>query len=160
MNDVNPEFLPAYDKHRIEDQIVFYQARIKEYARADNQALVLGSVLLFGAAVCGVLGAADIARVPLGITAAALAALSAAVTAWAELIGFRLNLDLYSNAQAALGLLRPEQPQANATTDEVRRYVREAENILLGEVQTWAQKWQTSEENGDAGVPAARRDDA
>jgi hypothetical protein len=159
MNDVNPEFLSAYDKYRIEDQIVFYQARVKEYAKADNQALVLRSALLFGAAVCGILGAADIARVPLGIIAAALAALSAAVTAWTELIGFRLNLDLYTNAQTALGLLRPEQPQANARTDEVREYVREAEDILLGEVQTWAQKWQTSEENAAAGVPAARRDD-
>ena len=150
MSDPTAEFLAAYDKYRVDDQAGFYEARIAEYSKADNQALVLGLALIFAASVCGILGAADIARIPLGITAAVLAALGAAVASWAELVGFRLNVETYTVGRASLGLLRPNKPGPGASTEEVRNYVAAAEDILLGEVRAWAQKWQrVAEEEED-----------
>ena len=150
MTDARSEVRKVYNEYRVANQTDWYESRISEYSKADNQALLVSSLLIFGASVCGILGAADIARVPLGIAAAAFAALGAAMTSWSELIGFRVNVELYSKARGALGLLEGERPDGNAPDEAFGKYVSSAETILLNEVHTWAQKWRQIEEEGDA----------
>ena len=98
--------------------------------------------LLLGATACGAIGVAvEEWRVGLGFVAAMLTSLAVVVTSWSELIGFRLNHDLYVDSRAALGLLRPGRPSRESSKEDVREYVASAENILLGEVGAWGEKW-------------------
>jgi hypothetical protein len=78
----------------------------------------------------------------LGIVAAGLAALGAAITSWAEVIGFSVNARLYRAARNSLGRLWPGRPEAaEASPELVGRYVADVEAVLLGEVRSWGQTW-------------------
>jgi hypothetical protein len=137
------EFLVAYDVHRLTDQYDWYGARVEEYDDAAAQTGFVNEGLLFLAAVCGAVGAAVASQtVWLGFAAALLAAVAAAVAAWADVVGFAANAELYRAARAGLAHLRPRRPDAaEATPAEVAAYVDDVEDILLGEVRTWSEKW-------------------
>ncbi len=141
-NEIRGQFLDCYDEHRVKNQLDWYRSRSDEYERADNRAVLIGEILVLGAAVCGIIGGfSSDARVALGITATALAAANVAVSQWGDLIGFKPNTDLYRAAEAALARLRPTRPAADAPDEQVRAYLQEVENVLLGEVTSWAQTW-------------------
>jgi hypothetical protein len=93
-------FRRLYADVRITGQLAYYRDRQREYERAHRQAVVLRSGLLLLAALAG--GAGPFvpvgARAALGVAAAVLAALAAAVTAYAALIGFPQLEKLYGDA--------------------------------------------------------------
>lgn len=136
------EFLNAYDKHRVGDQIEWYRKTGLEYERSSRQIAWVSELAILGATVCGILTMIwSDASASLGITAAALGALSAAVTSWGDVIGFTTNADLYRDANAALERLHPERPERGATPEQIKWYVDQAENIMRSEVGSWTDEW-------------------
>jgi hypothetical protein len=142
------EFLEAFDAHRVQDQMSFYRAREEEYRRADAQAGAVTEVLLFLAGVSGIVAVMWSSQAFwLGVAAATLAALATVVGAWAELIGFSKNAQLYGAARASLDYLRPDRPQGSEVKKApVRAYVRDVEDILLGEVRSWGEQWERTDD--------------
>lgn len=142
MSDALAEFLDAYDAHRVADQASFYEQRTKEYRKSAGQIGWANELFLFAAAICGVVAAAWTDQaVWFGVAAVGLAAVGAALTAWADVIGFAANAELYRAARDGLCRLRPERPTADATPEQVDEYLVQAEDILLGEVRSWGEKW-------------------
>jgi len=143
MSDRHVDFLKAYDRYRVEDQIAFYERRVDEYARSAKQAGRLTSLLVALAAACGAIGAIYTEQNRwLGLVAAGLSAVAAAVSAWSDTIGFDANAELYRAALGGLRRLRPKRPVVDDATDvDIERYVTQVEGILLGEVRSWAERW-------------------
>lgn len=77
------QFHDLYMRLRIDDQLRWYQSRRDEYKKASHQAIVVRTVLLALAALAGLVAplATTTGRAALGVVAALLAALAAAVTA-------------------------------------------------------------------------------
>lgn len=138
---VHGQAADAYDAERARSQEEWYRARSEEYDAADRQGERVRQALLFLAALCGGVAAFDVARGTLGVVAAVLVALSGLITGWMNLMGFRTNAELYHAAEGGLAHLRPDRPRPEAGSPEVLAYVGEVERILLGEVQTWSEKW-------------------
>ncbi|MDH4171566.1 MAG: SLATT domain-containing protein [Acidimicrobiia bacterium] len=135
--------LALYDEARVGDQVAYYEQRIVEYERSAGQTSIVTEVLLLGAAFCGVLGAVLSER-SFGIAAAGLAAVAAAINAWADTVGFATNAELFRAARNGLIRTRPTRPTATESTVEaVDDYIDRVEGILLGEVGAWGDTWQT-----------------
>ena len=153
MNRQSLEFLEAYDGHRVLDQQKFYQKRQLEYETSARQIETIVEICLTVAAVTGIAGAGfpDFARL-LGVTAALLGALAVALTSWSEVIGFKVNAKLYRAAREGLERRRITRPdETKATPEEVAQYVEDMEDILLGEVRTWGEKWSRTSDALPAG---------
>ena len=142
MSEELGDFLEAYDVHRVADQRNWYKGRSAEYEQSARQLSWANEGSLLVAAACGLLAAfwTDQA-VWLGVVAAGFAALGVALTAWGDVVGFTANAELYDAARLGLDVLRPDRPNADAQPDEVKAYVDNVEDILLGEVRTWGEKW-------------------
>ena len=144
MSAVNEQFLAAYDAQRLSDQRDYYDRRAKEYRRSARQLNTVNVSLLALASICGVAGAtwSDLA-VEFGLAAAGLSAVAAAVTAWADVIGFAPNAELYEATSGSLFNLSAQQPRnrSAATDEEVAVYVRTIEGQLMGEVRAWRERW-------------------
>jgi hypothetical protein len=136
-------FLDAYDVHRVGDQQHFYEERVREYDRSASQTSWVSEMLLFVAAVCGIAAATwSDQALWLGVTAAGLAAIAGAIGSWAEVVGFSANAGMYRAALSGLGIIRPSRPDpSTASPEEVAAYRNDVEEILLGEVRTWSQRW-------------------
>ena len=142
VNEGLEEFLEAYDSHRVADQAKWYGQRSHEYGRSARQLSWANEGSLLVAAACGLIAAVWTEQaVWLGVAAAGFAALGVALTAWGDVVGFTANAELYDAARVSLAALRPDRPSAEAQPEEVRAYVDDVENILLGEVRTWGEKW-------------------
>jgi hypothetical protein len=142
VSDELAEFLEAYDSYRVADQAGFYDERSEEYRTAAGQLGWANETCLFVAASCGVLAAVFTQHATwLGVVAAGFAAIGASLTSWADVVGFAANAELYRAARAGLGRLRPERPTADAPADQVNDYIANVEEILLGEVLSWSEKW-------------------
>lgn len=152
MTEEERAFLEAYDEHRVRSQLDFYRSRLREYEAADRQAGWVREWLLLAAGTVGVLAASGqeydvgvmrLDAVALGVIVAVLSSLAILTAGWAQLIGFRLNADLYGAAARGLAHLRPTRPvpERPGDPDQVRAYVDDVESVLLGEVRSWAVKW-------------------
>ena len=143
MRNEHEQFLDAYNVNRVDDQIRFYENRTREYTRSARQTGWTSEFVLVAATVCGVLAAmlSDQA-VWFGVIGAGLAAVAAAITSWSDVVGFEANAEMYRAARGGLGRLRPHCPTGDEIdADAVDEYVTNVEEILLGEVRTWSQKW-------------------
>jgi len=133
------DFHRFYLDRRIESQLAYYRDRRAEYRDAHRQAVVVRNALLFMAALAGGVGAfAAGGRAALGVAAALLGALAAAVTAYETLIGFSQLEKLYADAvhnleEAALDW-RDLDPAADPT-EEVER----VESVFRSERGQWGQ---------------------
>jgi len=156
MSDESAEFLAAYDDHRVRNQMAFYEARIGEYSRSARQTARAVSLLVAGAAACGALGAlfAEQNRW-LGLVAAGLSAVAAAIAAWSDVIGFSVNSDLYQAALGGLRRLRVDRPSVDDADDaQVAGYMVRVEDVLLGEVRSWSERWAQTSSEAAADGPA------
>jgi len=143
MSDALAEFLEAYDEHRVKDQSGFYAKRTEEYVASARQIAAVSEIFLFLAALCGTFGAfLSGYNLWLGLLAAGLSAGAAAVASWGDIIGFSANAELYGAASAGLARLRPRRPDASSpSVEEIGDYLVAVEDILMGEVRTWGEKW-------------------
>lgn len=160
MSDERTQFLAAYDRHRVTDQAGWYERRAEEYERSARQIGWLNETLLFVAGACGAIAVAwpDHA-VWLGVVAAASSALAGVAISWANTVGFAANAELFQSARAGLAHVRPTRPlppdpvaggddSGTGPSDEaVADYMERVEEILLGEVRTWAERWGTKAED-------------
>ena len=141
MTDRAAQFRDLYQRLRIADQMGWYEGRRDEYKKANQQAIVVRTVLLALAALAGVAAAQLVTgtgRAALGVVAALLAALAAAVTAFEALIGFTQVGKLYNDA--ALSLRAAEINWNNTGPhDDVAAELGEVEQILRTENGQWGQ---------------------
>ena len=147
------EFLDLYDEARVNDQINWYKGRAEEYHSATKQAFLITQVLLLAAAICGLIGALDVARETLGLIAAILALVATLVAGWSALIGFSDNAERYSAAAKQLRKVRLDREAAAASDEAMAAYMASAEQVMLGEVSSWEQQWTKLAKPSDA--PAA-----
>lgn len=139
---VEEEFLAAYEAARVESQRTWYESRIAEYESADREAAWLRHGSLGAAAACGALGALGVAGSAWwGVAAAVFGALAAMITAWSDVIGFKLNAALFRHAAAGLDGLRSDRPAPPLTKAQNIGYVRGVESVLTGEVEGWTEQW-------------------
>lgn len=136
------EFFQAYSIGRVDAQKQWYESRMYEYESADRQAATLRHGALAAATVCGALAAIGLGDGEYwGLGAAVLAAFATLITAWSDVIGFKLNSAIYETATAGIDGLRSRRPVAPITTEKNISYVREVEGVLSGEVTGWAERW-------------------
>ncbi|MDP9799658.1 hypothetical protein J2S43_008170 [Catenuloplanes nepalensis] len=140
MGDRDEQALRAYLRHRYADQFAYYESRADEYASAHGQALTISTVLLLGAGVCGVLGAADVwsFRSGWGVLAVALAGLATFVSGYDALLGHEPIGELYRDTADRLYALRVVEPDpSTATPAAIAAYVAEVEAVLAQEHARW-----------------------
>jgi SMODS and SLOG-associating 2TM effector domain 1 len=140
VSDRVAQFRGLYRELRIADQERFYNDRSAEYGQAHRQAIMVRNTLLLLAALAGVAGqfASGTGRAGLGVTAAVLAALAGAVTAFEALIGFPQLQKLYNDA--ALNLAHAgidwDTPEPGG---ELPAEVEQVEKIFRTENGQWGQ---------------------
>lgn len=141
MTERAEEFHRLFLVFRIEEQRDYYTARSVEYRRAHEQAVVVRNVLLLAAAVAGGSGPFvpdDTPRAALGVAAAVLGALAAAVTAYETLIGFpqleKLYADAARNLKEAAIDWREADPEGDLTAE-----VERVEDVFRSERGQWGQ---------------------
>jgi hypothetical protein len=135
------QFRDLYQQLRIVNQLRFYDSRRDEYSTANQQAVVVRTVLLFLAAVAGFAAAQLVtgtARAALGVVAALLAALAAAVTAFESLIGFTQVGKLYDDAFFSLKTAEIDW-NAAGPHDDVAAELGQVEQIFSRENGQWGQ---------------------
>ncbi len=127
----------VYRDLRISDQLGFYRARVTEYTRAAEQAVLVRNSLLGLAALGGALGQfiGGDGRIAAGVAAAVLAALAGAVTAFETLIGFAPMAKLYEDAAASLEEAELHWDSGEDLPAEVER----VEQNLRTEAGQWGQ---------------------
>jgi len=134
------EFRDLYTQLRITDQRDWYQDRRDEYKQASQQAIVVRTVLLALAALAGL--AAQLVtgtdRALIGVAAALLAALAAAVTAYEALIGFTQVGKLYNDAALSLRAAEIDWT-AVGPHDDVAAELGQVEQVLRTENGQWGQ---------------------
>jgi hypothetical protein len=138
VTDRTAEFRALYKHLRIADQREFYENRSHEYDRANRQAIAVRNTLLAGAALAGIVGQlfADTGRTWAGLTAAVLAALATAVTAFESLIGFGPLAKLYHDA--AINLAQAEVGWGAGGSD-LAADVEKVEAVFRSENGQWGQ---------------------
>ncbi|MBL8929893.1 MAG: SLATT domain-containing protein [Kineosporiaceae bacterium] len=134
------DFHRLYGAERIGRQLAWYRSRSEEYRAAHDQASLVRNGLLWLAALCGVAGTAPVggtARVTLGLTAAALAALATVVTGFETLMDFDAVRKLYLDAQG--NLERAEIDWEAGGPDDAGEIVDRVEDVLESENGRWGQ---------------------
>lgn len=127
----------VYRHLRIGHQLDFYRQRAAEYTRANDQAIMVRNVLLGLAALAGAFGqfAGGSGRVAAGVTAAVLAAVAGAVTAFEALIGFGPVAKLYDDAAVSL----EEACLHWDSGDDLAADVERIEQVFRAETGQWGQ---------------------
>ncbi len=134
------QFRDLYMKLRIDDQLRWYESRRDEYKKANHQAIVVRTVLLALAALAGLVGplATTTGRAALGVVAALLAVLAAAVTAFEVLIGFTQVGKLYNDAANSLEAAEDDWNELGPN-DDLAAALGRVEQIFRTENGQWGQ---------------------
>jgi hypothetical protein len=134
------QFRDLYIKLRIEEQLRWYQSRRDEYNKASRQAIVVRTVLLALAALAGLAAplATTTGRAALGVAAALLAALAAAVTAFEALIGFTQVGKLYDDAASSLEAAEDDWNELGPD-DDLAAALGTVEQVFRTENGQWGQ---------------------
>jgi SMODS and SLOG-associating 2TM effector domain 1 len=134
------EFRGLYRQLRIADQLGYYGDRQTEYKKANQQAITVRTVLLALAALAGLAGqlVTGTNRALIGVAAALLAALAAAVTAYEALIGFTQVGKLYNDAALSLKAAEIDW-NALGRDDDVAGELGQVEQIFRSENGQWGQ---------------------
>lgn len=141
------QFLKLFQDYRFEHQLNFYKARRIEFTKAQTQAMILSIVLIFLAAIAGVLASVSGSglKVVFLLVAAISPVLSTAIAGYSVLYAFeqqaKLYLDTINNLLLARSLA-PDVKQGLSDTDftiQLEKYVNEVEKIYLAEQGQWGQ---------------------
>lgn len=146
MSSQYDEFVRLYEKYRVGDQVAFYEARQRDFDKAQGQVTKLsGTILVLAAGVAFLAGAGAANKVIWTTLAAVLPALSTVVAAYGDLYSFERIAKLYRDAARALRLVSAEapeigsQPASQAMADGIRSYVTAVESIFQREQGQWGQ---------------------
>lgn len=138
------EFLEAYRRHRVAEQVAWHERRSAQYLSARRWTTTVSAILLGASATCGALSAADVPRRPLwGFLAAALAATAAAMTGYEAAFAFQRLAQQYAATAIILRNLDATHPTVEelAGPDGVQRvqsFVDAVERALSSDVSSWS----------------------
>jgi hypothetical protein len=141
VNDRAEPFRRLYQDLRIADQAAWYTNRSAEYMTAHAQAITVRNVLLFAAALSGLvlqLLEEGSGRAVFGVIAAVLAAMAGGLTAYEGLIGFDHLSKLYGDAAHSLAEAELDWEAAGAGGD-IAADVKKVERIFRIENGQWGQ---------------------
>ena len=141
------QFSKLYERYRYNDQIQFYQNRQKEFAHAQNQALMISISLIFLSALAGALESIPLSwlRLICLLLAAICPVLSTTLAAYNTLYAFEQQAKLYRDAFYNLQKVRiylPAMQQGGNKSDfaqQLHTFVHEVEKILQSEQGQWGQ---------------------
>jgi len=141
------QFLKLFQDYRYEDQLNFYRARRIEFTKAQTQAIIISIVLIFLAAIAGVLASVSGSwpKVAFLLVAAIFPVLSTAIAGYSVLYAFEQQAKLYQDTLNNLHLARSLAPDVKpglSDTDftaQLDKYVIEVEKIYLAEQGQWGQ---------------------
>jgi hypothetical protein len=160
MTERQRQFIQMYRRHRLEDQLGYYEARQREFDAAQLQASWISGVIMIAASAAAFVSTARSSWPLWTVLAAALPALSAAVASFQRLYAFERLAKLYADARTALGTVGPLPA---AETDEeldasIHTFVAKAERIFQQEQGQWGQLTaDLNVEEPDSGEPARAR---
>lgn len=138
------EFVEAYRRHRIAEQVAWHERRSAQYLSARRWTTTASAILLGMSATCGALSAADVPRRALwAFLATVLAATAAAVTGYEAAFAFQRLSRQYAATAIILRNLDATRPTADelAGPDGVQRvesFVDATERALSSDVSSWS----------------------
>ncbi len=139
MNQRDTDFLKFYEKHRVKDQLGFYDGRLDEFDRATGQGLFVSATILGFAS-----GAGALAGTTLGwargwaAVAAILAAASTALAGYIALYAFDQQSKIYADAvHAVRSVWRPTSDPGQ--TPNLTGMAGQVEQALRQEQGQWGQ---------------------
>jgi hypothetical protein len=144
-HDRRDQFLQAYLRHRLREQLAYHEVAGTRYSAARNWTVTLSTILFAVSALFAGLGIADAPQRPMwAFLATIAAALACAVAGYAAAFGFRRLSRQHANTAATLRLLEthcPAAPDVTASAGEHRlaSFVRDVETVLLHDVGPWTQ---------------------
>jgi len=147
------EFITFYQRHRFDDQLAYYRARVREYEAANTQASWTAGIVMLVASGVAFVAASGIGVAPLAwrILAATLPAVSAAIAAFQRLFAFEHVGKLFQDAVTAM--LTVGERAIGESDAEISGYVSQVELIFAREQGQWGQltaDLQTPEPGSDA----------
>lgn len=146
MSDRSRQLLAFYHRHRIDDQLAFYQRRRELFDQATGQALALSAMLLGFSSAAAALAGTDIGWTALwAALATILPAASSALAAYNALYAFEQQAKIYGDAiRAVHAASRPGAGPERARGDldaeaNVAALVTGVEAALRQEHAQWGQ---------------------
>lgn len=139
------DFLRLYRTFRYDNQIQFYERRVKEYVNAQRQAIWLSIGLIFLTALAGAIESVvpSWLRTPLLLIAAICPILSTALAGYTALHGFTQQAKLFRDARNNLvNIVEPAPGSAENTgvlAEQIEAYVQQVEEVLQKEHSFWGQ---------------------
>jgi hypothetical protein len=142
MTERQRQFIDMYKRHRIQDQLNYYEARQREFEAAQFQGSWIAGVIMIAASAAAFGAFAARPHLPIWtVLAAALPALSAAVASFQRLYAFERLAKLYADASTALDAAGSV---GGGRTDKeleasIQAFVAKAERIFQQEQGQWGQ---------------------
>ena len=144
------QFFELYQQYRYQDQLKFYDSRVKEFERAHKEANGISIVLLGLTFVVGGLSAiSDFSpgfKLACQIVAVILPILSTTIIAYDGLYDFERQAKLYDDsidnlhhAKQNLGLAVLDSLDEGQYTEHVKKYVEDVEKVFHDEQGQWGQ---------------------
>ncbi len=139
------DFLRLYRTFRYENQIQFYERRVKEYVNAQRQAIWVSITLVFLTALAGAIESVvpPWLRSILLLIAAICPILSTALAGYTALHGFTQQAKLFRDARNNLLTITepdlPDRADASSLAEQIDEYVQQVEEVLQREHSFWGQ---------------------
>jgi hypothetical protein len=136
------QVLALYRRHRLDDQLGWYDARRREFVAAARQLASLSAlVLALGAGVSVLAGASVAGAAVWAAFAAVLPAVATTLSAYGALYAYERQAKIYADARRSLLLLSRRMPDLSAKDAELAlgNYVDSVEDVLRREQGQWGQ---------------------
>lgn len=145
--------LRIYLKQRLQGQIDYYRARVKEFDDNSNFMMILGAAIMAISAGVSTLGAAQNSAL-LALLTALLPAVAAMVSAFRQLYQWEKQSALYRDAILGLEeakLITPDDDiyDPKSAPAYLGVLVKSAEDVFMGEINQWGQVAIGKDENKD-----------
>jgi SMODS and SLOG-associating 2TM effector domain 1 len=134
--------LALYRRHRLDDQLGWYEARRREFVAAARQLASLSAlVLALGAGVSVLAGTSVAGKAVWAALAAVLPAVATTLSAYGALYAYERQAKIYADARRSLLLLSRRMPDLSAKDAELAlgNYVDSVEDVLRREQGQWGQ---------------------
>lgn len=139
------QFLELYQSYRYQNQLDYYEKRVKEFTNAQRQAIWLSIGLVFLTALAGAFEgvATSWIKSALLLVAAICPILSTALAGYTALRGFTQQAKLFHDARQNLihihaPAILPDKPQGELNS-EIAKYISKVEDVLQTEHGFWGQ---------------------
>ena len=142
VSDEAEELQRLYSRHRVQDQVAYYERQSERNERALHRSVTIAALLFVGATLCGALATADApgGRGMWAFCSATCAAMATALSAYEIAFGFERYSRQYSETLAALKLADANRPPPTDPTAVVG-HVTIVESLLRSDVESWCEHY-------------------